>query len=417
MTSARTVSSIIDVKRNYACPPDKSISVRAVILCGCADGISVVENLSLCDDVMSAVDCMRRLGAKIELDGNTAVIHGGKLKKRAKLDCGNSATAARLLIGLLSGMDGQFVIDGDDSLRSRPMARVTLPLEKMGARIVSQNGRLPITLTGGNLRGIDYCLPVSSAQVKSAVLLGGLNADGKTSVTENVKTRDHTENMLIHMGAAVNINGNTVSVYKSGLKAVDITVSGDTSAAAYPICLALAKNKRCVIKNVGINDTRIGYIRLLKDIGANINFINTVGGKEPYSDIQVGESGKLRPFVIDGDTVPRVIDEIPVLCALGCFIDGVSVVSGASELRIKESDRITSTVRALKSLGADIDETHDGIIVRGGKPLAFGNVDAMGDHRIAMSAAVAAAAGSGAYITGADCVSVSYPTFFEEVTA
>lgn len=407
------VHKITDYDRTVSCPPDKSVSVRAVILGAAATGVTAIENLSDCDDVKSALSCVMRLGAKVDVSGGRTYIEGlgGKRYNGGTLDCGNSALTARLLAGLLSGVSGEFTLTGDDSLRNRPMLRVIDPLVSMGARIEHENGRLPITITGGELCGIDCALPVASAQVKSAILLAGLNAAGRTRVTESVKTRDHTEAMLSAMGASVTVDGLSVSVERSVPRAIDISVAGDASAAVYPICLALMTGGRCEVRGVDINPTRTEYLRVLEDTGAKIS-VNARGG---VADI-IAERGatELKPFDISGVRVAKTIDELPALCALACFIGGVSAISGAEELRVKESDRIKNTVAALCALGADATETRDGIVVRGGD-LSFGTVDPLGDHRIAMSAAIAAAAGNGGIIKNGGCVSVSYPHFYDEV--
>lgn len=409
-----TVNKLSGYDRIIDCMPDKSMSVRAVLFNAFAAGRATVRNLLLSDDVLSAIDCARRLGAEVALDGNTAVISGAPFGG-ATLDCGNSGTTARLLIGLLSGLNGKYTITGDASLSSRPMRRVTEPLTAMGAHIADTDGHLPIEIIGSRMHGIDYAMPVASAQVKSALMLAALNASSPVTVREPAPTRDHSENMLAAMGAAISRSDGAVTVEPSVIRAKDFYVPGDISSAAYPICLALAvKGGRCTVKNVGINRTRTGLIDALRGCGADIVFGNVKDGAEPSADITV-KSGELRPFVIDGDIVPRLIDEIPVLCALACFIDGVSVVKGAKELRVKETDRIAATVAALKALGADAEATDDGMTVRGGRPLRFGEVDPKLDHRIAMSAAVAGAAGGGVSILDAQCASVSYPDFYGEV--
>lgn len=412
--SERIINAVNEYERTVICMPDKSMSIRAVMFNAYAVGKSTVKNLLLGDDVLSAVDCMRRLGAEIKLDGNTAHIVGAPFCG-SKLDCGNSGTTARLLIGLLSGLNGVFELDGDESLRTRPMRRVIEPLRKMGAQIYDTDGKLPIKVVGSALKGLEYDMPVASAQVKSALLLAGLNAAGEVTVNENIKSRDHTENMLRMMNGRLSVDGNSVTVAPSILYAHDFTVPGDISSAAYPICLALSvKGGRCTVKNVGINKTRTGLVDLLRSIGARIEYVNISGGAEPTADI-VAEHGVLKPFTIDGAIVPRLVDEIPVLCALACFIDGTSVIKDAKELRVKETDRIATTVEALKALGADIQATDDGMIIRGGKKLQFGTVNSRLDHRIAMSAAVAGAAGGGVKIIDPECASVSYPDFYKEV--
>lgn len=412
--NALTVQKLDGYDRVIDCMPDKSISIRSVLFNAYAVGTATITNLLPSDDVLSAISCAKALGADIEFDGHTAKIVGTPFCG-GKLDCGNSGTTARLFIGLLSGLNGVFELTGDASLSSRPMRRVIDPLERMGADISSRDGRLPVKVTGSPLGGIDYEMPVASAQVKSAILLAGLNASAPVTVREKIKSRDHTENMLSAMNARISVDGNAVTIKKSILYCRDFVVPGDISSAAYPICLALSvKRGRCVVKNVGINPTRTGLIDLLRGIGADITYDNVKDGPEPTADICV-RHGDLAPFTIDVDIVPRLVDEIPVLCALACTIDGVSVVKGARELRVKETDRIASTVEALSNLGADIEATDDGMIIRGGKPLVFGTVDSKLDHRIAMSAAVAGAAGGGVKIIDPDCASVSYPNFYSEV--
>lgn len=412
--SKLTVKKLDGYNKAIDCMPDKSTSIRSVLFNAYAVGSATVKNLLLSDDVLSAVDCVRRLGATVELDGTTAYIKGAPFSG-ATLDCGNSGTTARLLMGLLSGLNGVFTLTGDESLSSRPMRRVIDPLVKMGARMTDTDGRLPVKIVGSPLSGIDYTMPVASAQVKSAILLAGLNAEGITTVRENVVSRDHTENMLSEMNGRITRSGKTASVERSVVYAKDFTVGGDISSAAYPLCLALMiKGGKCTVKNVGINKTRTGILDVFEAIGANVTLNNVTDSLEPTADITV-KHGALKPFVIGGELIPRLVDEIPVLCALACFIDGTSVVKDARELKVKETDRIETTVAALKSLGADISATDDGMVIRGGKPLHFGTADSRLDHRIAMSAACAGAAGAGVEIVGAECASVSYPDFYKEV--
>ncbi len=414
--SSVIVKKLDSYDREIECMPDKSMSIRAVLFNAFATGSATVCNLLPSDDVKSAIDCVRRLGASVEIEdgGKTAHITGAPFSG-CELDCGNSGTTARLLIGLLSGLHGTYTLKGDASLSSRPMRRVIEPLRRMGARITDTDGFLPVTVTGTYLRGgITYDSPIASAQVKSALMLAGLNAAKPITINEPTKSRDHSENMLACMGGRVSVSGNSVTVSPSVLYARDFTVPGDISSAAYPICLALMTGGRCYIKNVGINPTRTGLVELLCGVGANIEYENVTGGAEPRADVSVTAS-KLRPFTVGGELVPRLIDEIPVLCALACFIDGTSVIKDAKELRVKETDRIATTVAALGALGADIEPTDDGMVIHGGKPLVYGTVHSELDHRIAMSAAVAGAAGAGAEIIDADCASVSYPDFYKEV--
>lgn len=409
----KTVPKLNSYDKTLTVAPDKSISVRAVILCSYASGKSTVRNISLCNDVKSAVDCMKELGANITIDGSTAHIIGAPFRS-CKLDCGNSGTTARLLIGLLSGLNGVFEVDGDSLLRTRSVKRIIDPLKLMGARITDADGHLPVRIVGSPLGGIEYFMPLSSAQVKSALLLAGLNCSSTVTVTEKIKTRDHTERMLKQLNGEVSEDGNTVRCANSVLFGNDITVPGDISAAAYPFALALSLGSSCTVKNVGLNETRIGFLNVLRRAGAKVITSNYTDEAEPCGDVTVGGNA-LKPIIIGASDVPSVIDEIPALCALACHIDGVSVIEGIGELHYRESDMIAATVAALKSLGADIDQTDDSMIIRGGKKLAFGNVDPRGDHRIAMAAAVAGAAGNGACITDAEGVAKSYPSFFSEV--
>ncbi len=411
---AMTVEKLTAYNRVIDCKPDKSISIRAVLFNAYAHGSAKVTRLLASDDVLSAISCAKRLGAKIEFDGACATVVGDKFSS-AKLDCRNSGTTARLLIGLLSGLDGTFEITGDKSLSTRPMRRVITPLDLMGAVIYDNDGKLPVKITRSHLTGIDYEMPIASAQVKSAILLAGLNAQDAVTVREKIKSRNHTETMLSAMNADISVDGNAVTVKPSVLISHDFVVPGDISSAAFPICLALSiKGGRCVVKNVGVNPTRMGLFDVLKRMGADLRYLDYAGGAEPYADVEVKYSA-LRPFEITHNEIPYLVDEIPVLCALACFIDGVSRVSGAGELRVKETDRIKTTVAALTALGADIEETEDGMIIRGGKPLRFGTVDPKLDHRIAMTAAVAGAAGGGVTIIDPECAAVSYPNFYKEV--
>ncbi len=413
--SSITVRKIPGYDRDVKCMPDKSISIRAVLFNAFSVGGGVrIDNVLFSDDVLSAIKCARTLGAKVEYDDYSVYIEGAPFAS-CKLDCGNSGTTARLLIGLLSGLNGTFTLTGDNSLSSRPMRRVVDPLRLMGADIEDSGGRLPITIHGAPLKGIEYTMPVASAQVKSAIMLAAINASGTTTITEPVRSRDHTENMLCAMNGNVKVDGDRITVGRSIIHSQYFTVPGDISSAAFPICLALCLGGKCVVHSVGINKTRTGILDVLTEMGANIKYSNVVKTAEPSADITVVGDRKLKPFTISGDIVPRLVDEIPVLCALACFVDGVSVVKDAGELRVKETDRIATVCAALTALGADIEPTEDGMIIRGGKQLKFGTVDPKLDHRIAMAAAVAGAAGDGVEIIDGDCVSVSYPNFYKEV--
>lgn len=409
----RKIDSIERYNKTLDCMPDKSVTHRSIMFNAFAKGRAIVTNPLRACDTLSTVDCMRRLGAKIEDDGKNFVICGGNLHS-AELDVGDSGTTVRLLSGLVSGIDGKFSFDGDELIRRRPMNRVIKPLESMGARIQSNGGYCPFTVFGGALKGIRYEMPVASAQVKSAILLAGLSASGTTEVIEKVKSRDHTERMLSRMGAKIEANENSVCVKKSELTATDIYVVGDISSAAFPLILAAAIGGEATVKKVGTNPTRGGLLKTLSAMGAVIDLDNEVDGVEPYADIHI-RAHQLNPFVITEADVPALVDEIPALCVLACFAEGRSVLSGAAELRIKECDRIKAMVTNLTALGASVTETEDGMIIDGGAPLKYGTVDSFGDHRVAMAMAIAGRAGNGVTILNPDCVNISYPQFYETV--
>lgn len=397
--------------------PDKSITHRAVMFNAIAEGHAEITNALLGADCVSTIDCMRKLGARIEVDGSTVSVDGTEKLKSAKLDAGNSGTTFRLLTGLLSSREGTFTIDGDAMLRRRPMKRIVDPLTVMGANISSAEGvRAPLTVTGSKLKGISYDMPVASAQVKSSVLLAGLNADGITTIHENIRSRNHTELMLKAMGAKIWIEDYAVSVMRSRLKAVNVEVPADISSAAYPMVLAACLKDACVtLKNVGVNPTRTGIIKVMENAGANIEILPRRGGVEKFADIIVKYSPDMKPFEIGRELIPYLIDEIPVLAVMACFIGGESIIRGAEELKVKETNRIDTTVSALKAMGADIEATDDGMIIRGGFGLKGGAViDPKGDHRIAMSLSVAGAlSNEGAEILNPECAAISYPDFYE----
>ncbi len=406
-------------------PPDKSITHRAVMFNALAGGRAVVKNALLGEDCLHTAECMRRLGAHVEIDGADIAIEGaalwsdGRARGTVTLDAGNSGTTIRLLAGALAGVAGTFSLDGDASLRSRPMRRVIEPLSRMGASVASADGRAPLVVRGAPLTGIEYAMPVASAQVKSAVLLAGMQAEGRTTVTEPAPSRDHTERMLKAMGADIRREGAAVSVTRSPIRPIDITVCGDISGAAYPLVLAACIEGSCVtVRDVGINPTRSGLLDVLHACGAEIGYDNLRDGAEPSADVTLRYAAP-KPFVIDGDLVPRLIDEIPALAVLACFAEGESVVRNAAELKVKESDRIRTVTDMLRALGGDVTPTDDGMIIRGkGYLPGGGTVDAGLDHRIAMSAAVAMAASrrGGTLVNGEVCA-VSYPGFFSEVLA
>ena len=372
-------------------PSDKSITHRAIMFLSLCGGGKIYNPL-LGDDCLSTIDCMKKLGANISIDNNIVNIFKGADFKSSELFVGNSGTTMRLLSGCLAGKVGsEFILDGDDSIRGRPMNRVIKPLSLMGGKIMGDDGKAPLKITGAKLNGIEYDNSTLSAQVKSAVLLAGLSADGQTIVSESVKSRDHTERMLEFFNADIKVNENVVTVKKSILKGRDVSVVGDISSAAFMLCLTAGlKGGFVKVKNVGINETRDGVLRVLKQMGANVLISNQGSEFEPYGDIEL-EFTKLKPFKIDGGIMPLLIDEIPILAVLAATVEGQSVISGAGELKVKESNRIDTVVNNLKNLGVDIVSTDDGMIIKGQANLKGAALNSRGDHRIAMSLAIAAA--------------------------
>ena len=375
-------------------------------------------------DCLSSIACFQKMGIEIERDGSNVTIHGkglhGLTKPSEILDAGNSGTTTRLMSGILAGQDFSSTITGDDSLRTRPMKRVITPLSEMGAVIVSDNGCLPMTITGGHLHGIDYISPVASAQVKSCVLFAGLYADGKTSVTEPAISRNHTELMLCGFGASVKTDEEKHYVEvepEPVLYGQDITVPGDISSAAYFLLAGLiCEDADILIKNVKINPTRAGILKVIEDMGGNISYIDrrTVSGEE-VADINVRTSS-LHGTTVEGDIIPTLIDELPVIAVMAAYADGTTVIRDAAELRVKESDRIATVTENLRAMGCDITPTDDGYIINGGRPLHGASIKTYADHRIAMSFAVAALNASGdTEIDDPLCVSISFPDFFSKL--
>ncbi len=410
------ISPIPKFTRTLVCAPDKSITHRAVMFNAAAKGKAEVRGMLLGQDCLSTIDCMRRLGASIEQKGDNAVIAGTQGFASAKLDCGNSGTTMRLLSGLAAARAGTFTLFGDQSLSSRPMRRVIDPLTAMGAQIASQEGKAPLCITGQRLHGIDYVMPVASAQVKSAVLLAGLGAEGVTRVTEKERTRDHTEILLRHMGVRITRENDCITLEgDQTLHAADVCVAGDISSAAFPLVCGLITGGRVCVHNVGLNPTRTGLLEVFDQIGADYEVADIQwNGGEKTGTVCVRGLGHGRPFAIGHDMIPRLVDEIPVLAVLACYLSGESVVTGAQELRVKESDRIAATVRLVRAFGGDAQDTPDGLIVRGVGQLAGGcTFDPALDHRMAMSAAVAAAASKkGGTVLSPACAAVSYPHFW-----
>lgn len=405
-------------------PGDKSISHRAIMLGALADGDTIITNFLKGADCLSTIQCFRQMGISIENQEEQVIIHGkglrGLHKPEDTLDAGNSGTTTRLLSGILAAQDFTSVISGDESIQKRPMDRITLPLEKMGASITStrRNSCAPLLIKGQHLKGIHYHSPIASAQVKSAILLAGLYASGETSVTEPNKSRNHTELMLRHFGARVSVQDTTAMVYPvESLKPQSIEIPGDISSAAYFMAAAaLVPNSEVMIKNVGLNPTRNGIIRVMRAMGANVTIENEhMAGCEPTGDILVSSSS-LKGVTIGGSLIPALIDELPVIAVLGAFADGETIIKDARELKVKESNRIKTIVDNLTAMGADITAADDGMIIRGGRPLHGAVIDSKLDHRIAMSFTVASLCCEGeTQILGKDCVKISYPGFYDDL--
>lgn len=403
-------------------PGDKSISHRSVMLGSIAKGDTRISGFLTGEDCLSTIDCFKKLGIDIEVNGTDVTVHGNGLKGLSApaetLDVGNSGTTLRLMSGILSAQPFTTRLTGDSSIQKRPMGRVASPLGLMGAKITSENEKMtaPLTIEGQSLHGIDYTLPVASAQVKSALILAGLYADGETRITEPEATRDHTEIMLNYLGADIKKEGDTIVVRPAAeLTGRDITVPGDISSAAYFIAAALiSKDSEVLIKNVGVNPTRTGIITAFKAMGGNIELTNerTVCG-EPVADILV-RSSRLHGVVIKGAIIPKLIDEIPVIAAAACYASGETVIADAAELRVKESDRIKTMAAELGRMGATVIQTDDGMIILGGIPLHGAVCESYNDHRVAMSVAVAALGAKGeTQIKDCGCVDISFPGYFD----
>ena len=436
MPQAATVTPPRSLEGTATPPGDKSISHRAILLNAIAEGSAMVSNLCVGDDRDSILRCMRGLGARIkrlpyhvhdgeEQETDCFLVRGrGPQSLReppSVLNAGNSGTTMRLVTGLLAAQPFFSVLSGDKSLRRRPMDRIIRPLTHMGARISARgDDRLaPIAVKGGDLRGIEYELPVASAQLKSSLLIAGLHAQGETTVISPASSRDHTERMMKAMGADIAEDGLQVTVRRSRLRAANIRVPGDISGAAFwMVAAACHPNARLRIRSVGINPSRTGVIEVLESMGARIlleNEHDDLG--EPAADIVV-ESSELNGVEIAGDLIPRVIDEIPVLALAACYAKGTTIIRDASELRVKESDRISATVDGLTRLGADIEELEDGMLVRGGRKLTGTTCRSHGDHRIAMTMGIAGLLADGeTTVLGADDAAISYPSFWDTIKA
>ncbi len=412
------INKMRSVKGEITVPGDKSISHRAVMLGALADGTTHISGFLKGADCLSTIDCFRKMGIDIEVDGNNVTVHGkglhGLKKPSETLYTGNSGTTTRLLCGILSGQPFDTSITGDASICKRPMGRVTKPLSLMGADI--ENEYCPLHIHGKSLKGIEYNMTVASAQVKTALILAALYAEGDTIIHEIEKSRDHTEVMLSAMGADIEVDGLTIKVGKTEkLAPQDIVVPGDISSAAFFMVLgAVMPDSEITIKNVGINPTRTGIIDVFEDMGADMELVNKRSAAgEPVADIII-RSSKLKGTTIGGSVIPRLIDELPVIAVASVFAEGKTVIKDAEELKVKETNRIRAVVDEFKKCGIDITETDDGMIINGGKPIHGADFKTDGDHRMAMSLAILAQLADGdSTLDDSNCVDVSYPTFFE----
>ena len=418
------ITKSAELRGELAIPGDKSISHRAIMFGALADGTTEITNFLQGADCLSTISCFRAMGVDIENHTDRVIIHGvglhGLKVPEQMLDVGNSGTTTRLISGILAGQPFTSTLNGDASIQKRPMKRIMDPLTQMGANIrsLNNNGCAPLEIRGGSLHGIHYQSPVASAQVKSCILLAGLYADDVTSVTEPVLSRNHTELMLSGFGASITSVGTTATIEpEPQLHGQKIAVPGDISSAAYWIAAGLAvPNSELLLKNVGINPTRDGILRVVEAMGADITRenVHTVSG-ELVCDLIV-RSSSLHGTTVSGELIPTLIDEIPVIAVLACFADGETVIKDAQELKVKESNRIDTVVEGLLAMGADAIATDDGMIIRGGKPLHGATIDSHLDHRIAMSFAIAGLmCDTPTTILNADSVEISYPDFYESL--
>jgi 3-phosphoshikimate 1-carboxyvinyltransferase len=420
------------LRGDVTAPPDKSISHRAALFGAMSSGTVRIANYLHAEDTISTLDAVRALGAEVSVSSSGEVVVrgvglGGARSPGTAIDVGNAGTLMRLLPGWLAAQEGRaFTLDGDASIRRRPVDRIAEPLGRMGAVLEPTDGRFPpLHVRGTALRGISYVLPVASAQVKSCVLIAGLSAEGTTTVTEPAPSRDHTERMLAGAGAVISRSGADVSLARADeLEAQSLTVPGDLSSAAFAIAAAvLVAGSRVLVRNVGVNWTRIGFLRILERMGASVGGElepvpapgDPIAATEPICDLDV-TAGPLQATTVEAGEVPLAIDELPLVALLGCFAEGETVVRGAAELRVKESDRIAGVVDGLAGLGAQIDATEDGFVVTGTSWLRGGTIHAHGDHRMAMLGAIAGLVSrEGVRVVGMEAAAVSYPGFLQNL--
>lgn len=419
-----TITKAHSLKGTVIIPGDKSISHRAIMFGSIANGTTKITNFLPGADCLSTISCFKQMGVHIEQDGASVVVEGkgidGLMEPSQLLDVGNSGTTFRLMMGLLAGRPFYSVLAGDESIAKRPMNRVSVPLTQMGAEIDGrqQGTYAPISIRGGNLKGITYQSPVASAQVKSGILLAGLQAEGVTTVSETHRSRNHTENMLESFGVKVKREGLSVSVEGGQqLTATNVEVPGDISSAAFFLVAgAIVPNSTITLLNVGINETRSGILDVLKQMGASLSINNRrVVNQEEVADLTISTSD-LRAGVVEGDIIPRLIDELPIIALLATQANGKTIIRNAEELKVKETNRIDAVVDALQTLGASITGTPDGMVIEGPTPLHGGKVSSLGDHRIGMMLAVAGCITEGAVeLALPEAIKVSYPDFFDHL--
>ncbi|MET3289497.1 UNVERIFIED_CONTAM: 3-phosphoshikimate 1-carboxyvinyltransferase [Brevibacillus sp. OAP136] len=414
------IQKVKSIQGTVRVPGDKSISHRAVMFGALAEGTTTISGFLPGADCLSTISCFRRMGIQIEQQDDQVVVHGkgwfGLEEPKEKLDVGNSGTTIRLISGILSTQPFHVVLEGDESIAKRPMRRVVGPLRQMGAKIDGRkNGEFtPLAIRGTELSGIQYDSPVASAQVKSAILLAGLQAKGVTSVSEPHLSRDHTERMLAAFGVQVVRDGLTVSI-EGGQRLVgrEISVPGDISSAAFLIAaVMMVPGSSLVIENVGMNPTRTGIVDVVRAMGGRIDLVNErVVNEEPVADLHVFHS-ELTGTVVEGEIIPRLIDEIPVIAVLASQASGTTLIRDAEELKVKETDRIATVVSELSKFGANITPTDDGMIIEGKTALKAASIDSMGDHRIGMAMAIAGLSAEGVtQIANAEAINVSFPGF------
>ncbi|GED93779.1 3-phosphoshikimate 1-carboxyvinyltransferase [Lentilactobacillus buchneri subsp. silagei] len=408
-----------------AVPGDKSISHRGIMFGAISEGTTILHHFLTAEDCLSTLKAFQQLGVPITRDGDTVTIQGvglhGLHQAEQPLDMGNSGTTTRLIMGLLAGQNFPSELTGDASLSRRPMRRVSEPLAEMGANIEVTDGHLPAVINGEQLHGVDYHLKVASAQVKSALILAALQADGISILVEKQPTRNHTEKMLGAFGAEIETESDdvTITVYpEPHMKGITLNVPGDMSSAAFfMVAASLVPGSKVTLRNVGMNDTRTGLYSILKRMGGRISLSNEQSTGEPTADLTV-EAAELKPIEIGADEIPAVIDELPLVALLAAKANGISKITGAGELRVKETDRISAIVTEFRKLGIDIQELDDGFIIDGRKPwqVLDSKLDSHGDHRIGMVMAVAALlVDQPLTLTGADSINISYPEFFDDL--